>query len=34
MLKSDLCDYSDVYVVAKGKKTVAGDNDDKTRNKS
>ena len=34
MLKSDLCDYSDVYVVAKRKKTVVGDNDDKTRNKS
>ena len=33
MLRSDLCDYSDAYVVAKGKITVEGKNDAKTRNK-
>ena len=32
MLKSDLCDYNDVYVV-KGIITVEGDNYAKTRNK-
>ena len=36
MLRSDLCDFSDVFcdhIVAEGKITVGGDNDDKTRNK-
>ena len=33
MLRSDLCDYSDAYVVVKGKITVEGENDAKTRNK-
>ena len=33
MLKSCVCDYSNVYIVVKGKITVKGDNDDKTRNK-
>ena len=33
MLRSDLCDYSDAYIVVKGRITVEGDNDDKTRNK-
>ena len=33
MLKSDLCDYSDAYIVVKRRKTFKGDNDDKTRNK-
>ena len=32
MLISDLCDYSDAYIVAKGKLTVEGDDDDKKRN--
>ena len=32
MLKSDLCDYSNAYVVVKGIIIVEGDNDDKTRN--
>ena len=27
MLKSDLCDYSDAYIVAKGTATVTGAND-------
>ena len=33
MLRLDLCDYSDAYIVVKGRITVEGDNDDKTRNK-
>ena len=33
MLISDLCAYSDAYIVIKGRITVEGDNDDKTRNK-
>ena len=33
MLRSDLCDYSDAYVVVKGKITVEVENDAKTRNK-
>ena len=32
MVRSDLCDYSDAYITVKGKITVEGDNDDKTRN--
>ena len=28
MLRSDLCDYSDVYIVVKGRITVEGDDDD------
>ena len=31
-LTSDLCDYSNAYIVVKGRITVEGDNDDKTRN--
>ena len=33
MLRSDLCDYSDAYIVGKGTATVEGDDDDKKRNK-
>ena len=33
MLRSDLCHYRDAYIVVKGRVTVEGDNDDKTRNK-
>ena len=33
MLRSDLCDYGKAYIVIKGRITVDGDNDDKTRNK-
>ena len=33
MLRSDLCDYSDAHIVVKGRITVEGDNDAKTRNK-
>ena len=33
MLKSDLCDYSDVYVVVKEKKSVTGTNDANKRKK-
>ena len=33
MLISDLCDYSDVYIVVKGTITVEGHNDDKGINK-
>ena len=29
MLKSDLCDYSDIYIVVKGTMTVEGDDDNK-----
>ena len=32
MLRSDLSDYSDAYIVIKGTITVEGDNDAKTRN--
>ena len=33
MLRSDLCDCSDVYIFVKGRIIVEGDNDDETRNK-
>ena len=33
MLRSHLCDYSDAYIVVKGRITVEGDNHEKTRNK-
>ena len=33
MLRSDLCDYNDAYIFVKGRITVEGNNDDKTRNK-
>ena len=33
MLKSDLCDYSDAYIVVKGTTTVEGNNNAKNRNK-
>ena len=33
VFRSDLCDFSDAYIVVKGKKTSDGDNDYKTRNK-
>ena len=33
MLRSDLCDYSDVCIIAKGRVTVEGDTDAETRNK-
>ena len=33
MLRSDLRDYSDAYIVAKGRVTVEGDTDAETRNK-
>ena len=33
MLRSDLCDYGDAYIVVKGIVTVEEENDDKTRNK-
>ena len=32
-LRSDLCRYSGAYIVVKGKRTVEGDNNAKTRNK-
>ena len=34
MLRSDLCDYIDAYIVVKDTLTLDGDNDDKTRNKN
>ena len=34
MLRSDLCDYRDVYIFVKGRITVEGGNDTKTRKKS
>ena len=34
MLTSDLCDYSDAYIVVKGDITPEGDNDAKKRNKN
>ena len=33
MLRSDLCDYSDAYIIVKGRITFEGDNDIKTSNK-
>ena len=33
ILRSELCDYSDSYIVIKGRITVEGENDGKTRNK-
>ena len=33
MLRSDLCDYSDAYIVVKGRISVAGNNVDNRRNK-
>ena len=33
MLRSDLSDYNDAYIVVKGTITVEGDTDTKTRNK-
>ena len=34
MSRPDLCDYSDAHIAVKGRITVEGDNDDKTRNKN
>ena len=34
MLRSDLSDYSDAYILVKGTITVEGDNDSKKRNKN
>ena len=34
MLRSDLCDYSDAYIVAKGDITLEGNNDANKRNKN
>ena len=34
MLRSNLCDYRDAHIVVKGRITVEGDNDAKTRNKT
>ena len=34
LLRSDLCDYSDAYIVVKGIITVEEDNDAKTRKKA
>ena len=31
MLRSDLCDYSDAYIVVKGAIAVEGDNDEKQK---
>ena len=31
MLRSDLCHYSDAYIVVKGRITVEGDNDNKKK---
>ena len=33
MLRSDICDYSDAYIVVKGTITVEGDDDNKKRDK-
>ena len=33
MLRSDLCNYVDAFIVVKGSTTVEGDNDAKARNK-
>ena len=34
MLRSDLCDYSDAYIVLKGDLSLEGDNDANKRNKN
>ena len=34
MLRSDLCDYSDAYIVVKGDITLEGDNDANKQNKN
>ena len=34
MLRSDLCNYSDTYIVVKGDITLEGDNDANKRNKN
>ena len=34
ILRSDLCDYSDAYMVVKGDNTLEGDNDANKRNKN
>ena len=34
MLRSNLCDFSDAYIVLKGTTTVEGDDNDKNRNKT
>ena len=34
MLRSELCNYRDAYIVLKGRITVEGDSYDKTRNES
>ena len=34
MVRSDLCNYSDTYIVVKGDITLEGDNDAKKRNKN
>ena len=34
MLRSDLCDFSDAYIVVKGDITLEGDNDANKRNKN
>ena len=34
MLRSDLCDFSDAYIVVKGTITLEGDSDAKKRNKN
>ena len=34
MLRSDLSDYSDAYILVKGTITLEGDNDSKKRNKN
>ena len=33
MLRSNLCEYSDAYIVVKGRITIKGDNNAKARNK-
>ena len=33
MLKSDLCDYSDAYIIVKGRISVTGTNNANKRNK-
>ena len=33
MLRSDLCDYSDAFIIVKGRATAEGYHDDKIRNK-
>ena len=34
MLRSDLCDFNDAYIVVKGDITLEGDNDANKRNKN